>query len=101
MAFLPEYPILIDAAAADHESFTRKLAEHLLETAKIPRQQGIQRPSLRARGAQPAAQDLVADLLVRVSGQRQQDRQLRPVLELARDQLERVGVERRAELVVG
>jgi hypothetical protein len=38
---------------------------------------------------------------MRLGGQRQQDRQLRPVLELAGDQLERVGVERRAKLLVG
>jgi hypothetical protein len=38
---------------------------------------------------------------VGLGGQRQQDRQLRPVLELAADQLEWVGVERRAELLVG
>jgi hypothetical protein len=101
VAFSSCYAILIDAAAADHESFARKLAEHLLEAAEVPRQQGIQRPSLRAGGAHPAAQHRVADLLVRVGGQRQQDRQLRPVLELATDQLEWVGVERRAELLVG
>jgi hypothetical protein len=56
---------------------------------------------VRALGAQPAAQRALTDLLVRLGGQRQQDQQLRPVLELAGDQLERIGAERRTELLIG
>jgi hypothetical protein len=60
----------------------------------------IERAAGRAAGARPARERRLPHALRGLLGQRQQDRQLRPVLEVAGDQRERIRVEDRAELVV-
>jgi hypothetical protein len=54
-----------------------------------------------AADADPALEDALPRALGRLLGQRQQDRQLGLVVEVAADQLERVGAQDRQELVVG
>jgi hypothetical protein len=54
-----------------------------------------------AGGTDPAAQDALPRALDGLLGQRQQDRQLRLVLEIAAEDGQRVGVEDRQQLVVG
>jgi hypothetical protein len=52
-------------------------------------------------GAHPALEDFRAGTLRGLFGQREQDRQLRLVVELAAENAERIGVEDRQQLVVG
>jgi hypothetical protein len=56
---------------------------------------------VRAARADPAAQQRGPGLLLRVGEQIEQDRQLGAVLELPRQELERAGVQRPDELLVG
>jgi hypothetical protein len=56
---------------------------------------------VRPLRAQPALQRRRASALLGVGEQVEQDRQLRPVLELAAQQLQRAGVERADQLLVG
>jgi hypothetical protein len=54
-----------------------------------------------AGGADPAAHDVGARALDGLLGQREEDRQLRLVVELAGEDAERIRVEDRQQLVVG
>ncbi len=56
---------------------------------------------MAAGGADPAAQDAVAGALGGLLGEGEEDRQLGLVVEVAADDLERVGVENGQQLVVG
>ena len=61
----------------------------------------VDRPSGGAGRPQPARERGLADGLRGLLGEREEDRQLGPVVEVAGDEAERVGVEDGAELVVG
>jgi hypothetical protein len=89
------------AASAQDESALGEGVECRLEGGEIARQQQVERPAGRPGRAQPAAQDGCAGALLGLGEQVEQDRQLGPVVELAADQLERLGVERRQQLLVG
>ena len=56
---------------------------------------------MAARGADPAAQHAVAGALGGLLGEREEDRQLRLVVEVAAEHRERVGVQDGQQLVVG
>jgi hypothetical protein len=89
------------AASAQDESALGEGVERRLEGGEIARQQQVERPAGRPGRAQPAAQDGCAGALLGLGEQVEQDRQLGPVVELAADQLERLCVERRQQLLVG
>jgi hypothetical protein len=73
------------------------MCERLLEGGEVAREQQVGRAPARAARAQPAAQQRVVVLL----GQREQDRQLGLVVEVAGDDAQRVLVEDLEQLVVG
>jgi hypothetical protein len=60
----------------------------------------VERATARAGGAHPAPQDRLPDPVGRLLGEREQDRQLRLVVEVAADDRERVDPEHAAELVL-
>jgi hypothetical protein len=57
--------------------------------------------AVAAGGAEPAAEDAVAGALGGLLGEREEDRELGLVVEVAADEGQRVGVEDGQELVVG
>src|SRR3954471_10235150 len=71
-------------------------AERVLEGGEVARQQQVERAAVRPGRAQPGAQHAGVVLL----GEREQDRELGPVVELAGDDGERVLVEDPQQLVV-
>jgi len=77
-----------------------QLAQRVLERAEVARQQEVERPAGRPCGAEPAAQHGGAGALLGLGQEVEQDRQLGLVLELARDDRERVGVECAQQLLV-
>ena len=64
-------------------------------------EQQVDRAAVAAAGADPAAQHAVARPLGGLLGQREEDRQLGLVVEVAADDRQRVGVEDAEQLVVG
>jgi hypothetical protein len=74
--------------------------ERRLEGAEVAREQQPKRRAGGAGRAQPAAQDRRAGALLGLGEEIEQDRQLGPVVELAADQVQRLGVERRQQLLV-
>ncbi|MET0603700.1 MAG: hypothetical protein ABW167_17080 [Baekduia sp.] len=89
------------ARSADDEPSIAQVVERVLERAEVLGEQQIDRPTVAAGSADPALEDLRAGALRGLLGQREQDRQLRLVVELAAEDAERVGVEDRQQLVVG
>jgi hypothetical protein len=87
--------------SADDEAALAQIFERVLERAEVLGEQQVDRAAVAPGGAQPALEDLGAGTLGRLFGQRQQDRQLRLVVELAAEDAQRVGVEDRQQLVVG
>lgn len=61
----------------------------------------LQRRPVRTAAAHPAAQQRAADAVGRLGRQREQDRKLGTVVELVRDDRQRVDGEHLAELLVG
>jgi hypothetical protein len=61
----------------------------------------VDRAAEAAAGAQPAAEDAVPGALGGLFGQREEDRELGLVVEVAADDRQRVGVQDDQELVVG
>ena len=75
--------------------------EVVLEGGEVACRAGARSGMPPGPAAQPAAQGLRSDALGGLRGEREQDRQLGPMVELAGDDLQRVDGEHRAELVVG
>jgi hypothetical protein len=73
----------------------------MLECPEVPGQQQIDWCARGPRGADPAAQRRCAEGLLRLGQQGEQDRQLRLVIEVAGDDLERIRVEHGQQLLVG
>jgi len=73
----------------------------VLEGGEVAGEQEVERAPLRAGGAQPALEDRGAGALLGLGQQVEQDRQLGAMVEVAADQVERIGVERREQLLVG
>jgi hypothetical protein len=88
------------AASAQDESALGERVERRLEGGEVARQQQVQWPAGRPGGTQPAAQHRPAGTLLGLREEVEQDRKLGPVVELAADQLERLRVERRQQLLV-
>ena len=89
------------STAAQDETALLEVGHRVLERGEVPRQQLVQRAAVRAAGPDPAAQQLGAGLFLRAGEQAEQDAELRPVVELAGQQLERGRVERPDQLLVG
>ncbi len=87
-------------AATQDEPALGQRGELVLEAREVPLQQRVERAPGRALAAHPALEHRRAGLLLRVGEQVEQDRQLGPVVEVAADDLERVGVEHHEQLVV-
>jgi hypothetical protein len=86
---------------ADNEAALAQIFQRILECAEVLGEQQVDRPAVATDGADPALENLRAGALRRLLGQREQDRQLRLVVELAAEDAERIGVEDRQQLVVG
>lgn len=80
------------------------LGEHgqvVFEGREVAGLQVLDRHAVGPAAAQPAAQRRRADAIGRLGGQREQDREFRPVVELVGDDRQRVDGEHLAQLVVG
>lgn len=86
--------------AADDEPARGERRQRFLEAAEVAGEQQRDRSPGGPFPAHPPPQHGRARRLLRLSQQREQDRQLGPVVQIARDDLERVGVEDGQELVV-
>src|SRR4051812_2118210 len=89
------------AAAAQDEAPVGQRAEVVLERREVAGEEVVERAPGRAAGPDPAAQRARSDLLGGLLGQREEDRQLRLVLELAGDDAQRIEAEHPAELLLG
>jgi DNA-binding transcriptional regulator/RsmH inhibitor MraZ len=79
----------------------RQVRQCVLEAAEVARGEQVQRAAVRAVRPQPAPERGRTRALLGVAEEIEQDRQLRPVLELPAEQLERARVERPDQLLVG
>jgi hypothetical protein len=91
------------AAPAQHEAPLGELLERILEGGEVPAGERLDRPPARALGAHPSPQHLGPrlGLALRLVDQRQQDLQLRAMIQLSGEQRQRVDSQRRAQLVLG
>jgi len=92
--------VLIPVSGSQDEAALRKRRERIFERAEVARQQQVERPARGPLRAHPPAQHRRAGALLRLREQVEQDRQLRLVVELARDDRERIGVQRRQQLLL-
>jgi hypothetical protein len=89
------------AARAHDEAALAEVLERISERAEVAREQQVDRAAEAPGGPHPAAQDAVARALGGLLGEREEDRQLGLVVEIAAEDRERVGVQDREQLVVG
>ena len=88
-------------SGAQDEAALGQIGQGIFESPEVAAGEGVDRPAARAPGPDPAPQHGWAGTLAGLGEQLEEDRQLGAVLELAREQRERVDVERLAELVLG
>jgi hypothetical protein len=86
---------------ADGEAAFAQIFERVLEGAVVALEQQVDRTAAGAGDADPATQDAFARALGGLLGEREEDRKLRLVVEVAADDRERVGVQDGQQLVVG
>ncbi len=86
--------------ASQNEAARREHGELVLERPEVARQQVVERAAVRPARLDPPSQHRRPRLLSGFREQVEQDRELRPVLKLAREQRQRIGVEDLAQLLV-
>jgi hypothetical protein len=86
---------------AQHEPALGELTQRILEGREVPPGEGVDRAAAPSCGADPAAQHGRAGALLRLGEQVKQDGQLRAMVELAREQRQRIDAEDVAQLIIG
>jgi hypothetical protein len=89
------------ARGAHDEAALAQVLEGVLEGAEVLREQQVDRAAVTAARADPAPQDALPRALGGLLGEREEDRQLGLVVQLAGQDSERIGVQDRQQLVVG